>query len=414
MIEKHTSTTYTPPQNELEAVYAISRAVATISDSNESLDEIILLIRKVFIFDNIVIYIQLTDKSIEPIHARAIGRGRFLEADLVWGESVANESIKSEKIIKKIEELDNANFERTDNRHYLSMPLLFGSKIEGAIVFIRFGGPPYLPDHIRLAKFITDLIALHLRNRQLVDQIAELEAKRRLDNLQKDFISMISHELLTPLGFIKGYTTTLLRNDTSWDNKIRQEFLTIINREADHLRNLIINLLDSSRLETGHLKLNYQPIWLYTNLREICLRVKSHHTQSRIILDQSNGDIQIYVDPVRFAQVIENILNNAIKYAPNSPIKISIKKKREIVCIIIGDKGPGISQDHIEKIFRRFYRIPGKIEASIQGVGLGLYISQKIIQAHGGDLFAKSSPQNGTTFHIQLPYGDLRLSESID
>jgi len=177
---------------------------------------------------------------------------------------------------------------------------------------------------------------------------------------------------------------------------------------------LIINLLDSSRLETGHLKLNYQPIWLYTNLREICLRVKSHHTQSRIILDQSNGDIQIYVDPVRFAQVIENILNNAIKYAPNSPIKISIKKKREIVCIIIGDKGPGISQDHIEKIFRRFYRIPGKIEASIQGVGLGLYISQKIIQAHGGDLFAKSSPQNGTTFHIQLPYGDLRLSESID
>jgi K+-sensing histidine kinase KdpD len=294
------------------------------------------------------------------------------------------------------------------------MPLLFGSKIEGAIVFIRFGGPPYLPDHIRLAKFITDLIALHLRNRQLVDQIAELEAKRRLDNLQKDFISMISHELLTPLGFIKGYTTTLLRNDTSWDNKIRQEFLTIINREADHLRNLIINLLDSSRLETGHLKLNYQPIWLYTNLREICLRVKSHHTQSRIILDQSNGDIQIYVDPVRFAQVIENILNNAIKYAPNSPIKISIKKKREIVCIIIGDKGPGISQDHIEKIFRRFYRIPGKIETSIQGVGLGLYISQKIIQAHGGDLFAKSSPQNGTTFHIQLPYGDLRLSESID
>ena len=105
---------------------------------------------------------------------------------------------------------------------------------------------------------------------QLVQRVVSLEAERRLDRLQEDFIATVSHELLTPLGFIKGYATTLLRADATWDENTRSEFLTIIDEEADRLRELIENLMNSSRLQAGTLRLTYQPVRLDTFLKEIC------------------------------------------------------------------------------------------------------------------------------------------------
>ncbi len=99
----------------------------------------------------------------------------------------------------------------------MGLPLRLAGQSKGVLVFIRFGGPVFTPDQISLAEFIALHVAQILERKQLVNQIANLEAKRRLDSLQDDFIAMISHELLTPLGFIKGYATTLLREDTSWD-----------------------------------------------------------------------------------------------------------------------------------------------------------------------------------------------------
>ena len=387
---------------ELEAVYSISRTASSIGDTEAILEEIAQLSRSVFIFDNIVVYTKSDERNLEPTFARAIGRGRFREADLAWGELSAIDAYKYQKSIIRVEELDGANVDRTNIRHSLGIPLRVGEETMGALVFIRFGGPIFTSNHINLAEFIAIHVSQLLSHRSLVEQIADLEAKRRLDSLQDDFIATVSHELLTPLGFIKGYATTLLREDITWDDESRNEFLTIIDEEADRLRSLLDNLMDSSRLQSGTLQMSYQPIRLDTMLRDISLRAKSRNDKLSIDLQNNTPKLMIHADPTRLAQVFDNIIGNAIKYAPDSPLLIKTCFQGNQVRISIKDYGPGISPEHLEKIFKRFYRIP-EHSTSARGTGLGLYICRKIVQAHGGSITAKSELGDGTTFMICLP-----------
>lgn len=388
---------------ELEAVYAISRRVAEAEDTETALDEIVRIIRPVFIFDNMVLYIcSQDDKTLEPSFARAIGRGRFREADLAWGESTAQRTYREQQVVTQVEQLQGAEGDRTNLRYSLGLPVHLRGQTFGALVFIRFGGPTYLPEHIHLAEFVAQHVAQLLQRHQLVARIAELEARRRLDMLQDDFISTISHELLTPLGFIKGYTTTLLREDITWDEGTRREFLAIINEESDRLRELIDNLLDSSRLQAGTLRMNFQTIRLDAMLKDISLRARSRNENLSVELALKASNVQVQADPARLAQVFDNILNNAIKYAPNSPVQISLGRNDQMATVAISDRGPGIAPQHLDKLFQRFYRVPESSSAT-RGTGLGLYICRKIIQAHNGEITVESTLGKGTTFYIRLP-----------
>lgn len=402
MIEEGAHPVILRPQ-ELEAVYAINQAVAGTVDTDVALNQIIAISRPVFIFDNIVLYEKRESDTLEPTFAKAIGRGRFREADLAWGEIIAQDACQSGKAINQVEKISGGANDRTNNRHFLGLPLKLGNTILGALVFIRFGGPVFTSDQIHLAEFISIHIAQLLEHRLLVEQVAELEAKRRLDSLQDDFVAMISHELLTPLGFIKGYATTLLREDTSWDEQTRREFLTIIDEESDRLRELIDNLMDSSRLQAGTLKMSFQPTRLDTFLKDLTIRARSLHNDLDIKLEIQDSNAKVQTDPTRLAQVFENILNNAIKYAPNSPVLVTLEYYPGAACVSISDNGPGIAPEHLPKLFQRFYRV-SETSAATRGTGLGLYICRKIVQAHGGEISVESTVGQGTTFRIHLPY----------
>ena len=401
MVGKNKEAIALEPQ-ELEAVYTLSQAVASAVSTEAALDKIVKIARPIFIFDNIVLYEKLPEGGLDPTYARAIGRGRFREADLAWGEVVANDAYQFGKTTSRFEELDGGSSDRTNVRHFLGIPLKLAGQSKGVLVFIRFGGPVFTSDQIHLAEFIALHVAQILERKQLVNQIANLEAKRRLDSLQDDFIAMISHELLTPLGFIKGYATTLLREDTSWDEVTRREFLSIIDEESDRLRNLIDNLLDSSRLQAGTLQMVFQTVRLDTFLKELSLRMRSMYDTLRVDLELRASGLQANADPTRLTQVFDNIVSNAIKYAPGSAIKIILDKKNQQARISVQDYGPGIPLEHLDKIFQRFYRIQ-QTSTSVRGSGLGLYITRKIIQAHGGEIEAQSHVGMGTTFQIYLP-----------
>ena len=233
-------------------------------------------------------------------------------------------------------------------------------------------------------------------------EIENLEHELRLKRLQDDFVATISHELRTPLGFIKGYATTLLREDTTWNNGTRREFLIIIDEETDRLCELIDNLLDSSRLQSGTLRMEFQPMKLNTLLKDVCLRAQSFEKNQEIELDIYKSKFHVQVDPTRIAQVIENLLSNAQKYAPDSKVKITLNKRKDHALISVRDFGPGIDPDHLDHIFNRFYQIPNTT-SSVRGTGLGLFICRRIIDAHDGEIFAESTYGEGSTFHISLP-----------
>lgn len=397
---------------ELEAVYAISRAVAQAVNLDSALDEIIHLARPVFIFDNMVLYLKKGEEALEPAYARAIGRGRSQEADLAWGETTAHQALQTNQVAILIEKMENFETDRTRLRYSLGLPLSWGSENAlGALVFIRFGGPSFKPDQIRLSEFIAVHVAQLMGHTYLVQRVASLEAERRLNRLQEDFIATVSHELLTPLGFIKGYATTLLRDDIDWDSNTRQEFLSIIDDEADRLRELIENLMDSSRLQAGTLRMSFQPLRLDTFLKDMVLRAGSRNEEIQIYLDLKINGLQIQADPTRLAQVFDNLLSNAIKYAPGAQVKITLAKESEQAQMTVSDNGPGIASENLKNLFNRFYRVPSN-NVTVRGTGLGLYICRRIIQAHGGEITVESVLGEGTTFHIYLPLEMKEVTET--
>jgi signal transduction histidine kinase len=406
MTNKVTETSSLKPK-ELEAVYAISNVVAETIDIDESLDQVTKIARKVFIFDNAVIYLLEEEKNgkggeeIEPFFARAIGRGRSTAEDLKWGDIAALATIDhGDVFIQESEIVPGAD--RLDQDFYLGMPMIVGGNITGALVFIRFGGPNYTDDQILLAKFITTHVSQLFEHERLVERIANLEADRRLTELQDDFIALVSHELNTPLGFIKGYATTLLRKDTDWDRETRNEFLTIIDEESDRLNELIENLLDSYRLKSGTLEMKIKPTKLNLFFKSILDRLNTTDINLNIKISVSPSNLSAMCDSKRLTQVMDNLINNASKYAPNSTLTINATQEGENVHITVSDTGPGIPENHLEHLFNRFYRVPER-SAGVRGTGLGLYICQQIIHSHKGDISVESTLNKGTTFHILLP-----------
>jgi K+-sensing histidine kinase KdpD len=387
--------------NELEAFYNISKIVSEEVDVDKALERIIRIARNVLVFDSAVVYIRDKEKEPEAVFARAIGRGKSSGHRLPWGEAPAKETFRTGKVFINEARAD-PSADRLDQHFYLSLPMLIGGAITGALVFIRFGGPSYEEQHIKLAEFITTHISHLFEHKRLVEQIADLQAQQRLAQYQDEFIAMVSHELKTPLGFIKGYTTTLLRDDTTWDPQTQQEFLTIIDEETDRLSEQIENLLDSFRLKSRLVVVDLKPFSLSSFFQSIIGKLANQEINLEINLQIEPSQLEVLADRKMLAQVVTNLISNASKYAPNSILEIKAVQITDSIQLEFKDNGPGIPEVHLKKIFDQFYRVPER-SGGVRGAGLGLYICKQIIDAHNGEIRAESTVGQGTNFLIKLP-----------
>jgi signal transduction histidine kinase len=374
--------------------------------SRNVIEKFMLTLRKEFVFDNVAVYLQdASTQMLEVVFARAVGRSKNAEADAAWGEGFAGQVVKKGKLLVQDPRPDVSPDDRLHQAYLLGLPLRVGGKVNGAVVFVRFGGPVYLEEHITIASLAAEILSMLFERATWNQMQDDLQDLRRQMQLQEDFVSTISHELRTPLGFIKGYSTSLLREDTSWDEQTQKEFLMIIDEEADRLSLLIENVLESARLQSKTLPLRFQPIRLDAVLRDVVMRVRARRKDLEISM-QVDTVPPVYGDGVRLAQVFDNLFTNAIKYAPGAPIVISLSEVYQDIMITFTDHGPGIPAESLPFIFERFYRVRG--EKTVTGTGLGLYICKQIIQAHRGKIWAESAPGQGTTFFIQLPIDSSR------
>jgi len=391
------------------ALESLARLCGSIikEDWKKSLDALFTLLRKEFVFDNLAVYLLEQNNSVpEVAYARAAGRGRSHEADASWGEEIANQVVASRRIV-----VTNPSKQVSPDR--IAMPCLLGLPIElsdrrGALVFVRFGGPKYTKAEMPLAALAAVQAARAFEQRFLQENLAQLEHARHRAQLQDDFIATISHELHTPLGFIKGYTTSLLRSDTTWDMATQREFLTIIDEESDHLMNLIGRMLDSARLQSGSMPMDFQPVRMDSLIRDVVMRVRGRQKDLDIALDLMPSP-PIQADTVRLAQVFDNLFENAIKYAPACKITITLQVERDRQVVTFSDAGPGIPLEHLPFLFERFYRVPA--HSGKHGAGLGLFICRQIIQAHRGEISVRTTPGKGTAFRIELPAPPKKASD---
>ncbi|KPL82807.1 hypothetical protein SE15_12200 [Thermanaerothrix daxensis] len=232
--------------------------------------------------------------------------------------------------------------------------------------------------------------------------VRDITRFREADELKSTFISIISHELKTPLALIKGYVSTLRREDAQWDPEIVQESLAIIEEEADRLGALIENLLDASRLQAGGLTLKRADVWLPELASRVSQRMATQTSRHTIVVDFPTDFPVILADEDRLQQVLTNLISNAIKYAPQGEIRISGRVQPDVVIVCVSDQGPGIAPSDRPHIFDRFYRSP-EVMRQTKGAGLGLYLSRAIIEAHGGKIWVDSGTEQGARICFSLP-----------
>jgi signal transduction histidine kinase len=381
-------------------IHELMKTALEAGDPRVSIEHFVTTLRQQFVFDNVAVYLH--DKrtnTLEIVYARAVGRAKSAEADAAWGETFAGQVLATGTVLLQDPETDISKDDRLRQAYLLGIPLRADGLIGGALVFVRFGGPPYEQAHLTIAALVGEILSIMFERQAWKRMHEELHELKQQMQLQEDFVSTISHELRTPLGFIKGYSTSLLRKDTSWDPETQQEFLTIIDEEADRLSLLIENVLESARLQSRTLPLRFQPLRLDAVIRDVVTRLRSRYKD----LDVNMALVStppVQGDGVRIAQVFDNLFTNAMKYAPGSSIQVGLQQVGQHLVVSMKDYGPGIPEESLPLVFDRFYRVRSE---KATGTGLGLYICKQIIDAHHGKIWAESTLGKGTTFFIELP-----------
>jgi two-component system phosphate regulon sensor histidine kinase PhoR len=233
----------------------------------------------------------------------------------------------------------------------------------------------------------------------------DLTRTKQLENTRQEFVANVSHELRTPLSLIKGYVETLL--DGAKDNpELATRFLQTIEKHTDRLTFLIEDLLTVSRLESGQIAMNRQPVELRKEVDRVLDDLRAVATERAIHADNNVPEKLVAVADVdRLEQVLFNLIDNAFKYGRKGGL-VQIGARAlpdDKVEIWVMDNGPGIPTEAQERIFERFYRVDRARSRETGGTGLGLSIVKHIVQAHGGEVWVKSEFGQGATFFFTLP-----------
>jgi signal transduction histidine kinase len=208
----------------------------------------------------------------------------------------------------------------------------------------------------------------------------------------------------TPLTSIKGYSTALLMDEVTFSQESQQEFLQMIDEECDILQDLIRDLLESSIIDAGLLRLEIQPVRLPRLVQNVVDELARRTSKHRFILDFPGDFPLLDADPDRLLQVLRNLLDNAIKYSPDGGLIVvrgTVQQKE--VAVSVADQGIGLAPEHLNRLFEKFFRAKSSLGGHVVGSGLGLPISRTIVEAHGGRIWAESQLGQGTTLFFTLP-----------
>lgn len=239
---------------------------------------------------------------------------------------------------------------------------------------------------------------------RVILNVTDITRFRQAEELKTTFISVVSHELKTPVALIKGYAETLRREDATWDPATIQDSLAVIAEEADHLTHLIDNLLEASRIQAGRLKLEPTDVSLPRLAQKIVDGVRLQTTAHTFELDFPDDFPLVWGDPERLQEALSNLIDNAVKYSPSGgTIWIGGRVDQTSVTVYVADQGIGIPAEEQDRIFDRFHRVESDQQKRTKGTGLGLYLVKAIVEAHGGRVWVESVSGRGSIFIFVLP-----------
>ncbi|HWL90575.1 MAG TPA: ATP-binding protein [Actinomycetota bacterium] len=232
--------------------------------------------------------------------------------------------------------------------------------------------------------------------------------ERKAEQIKQDFVSMVSHELRSPLTPLRGFLSSLVEGTVEDDPDTRLEYYRIMLRQAQRLERVVNDMLDASLIEAGGLVVDLQPAPLDHVLGRIVREFREQRPDRPVVLHEAHRPSIVFADPFRVEQVVLNLLSNADKYTPEGlPIDVSTETWDGSVTVSVRDIGPGIPIEHRDLIFDRFYRVKDGAAAGRPGTGLGLYIAKTLVEAMSGRIWVDSGIGIGTTFSFSLQTVDV-------
>ena len=291
-------------------------------------------------------------------------------------------------------------------RSELVTPLLLGARTIGMLSISRDRVDAFSEDEVELIALLGRLVATAVQNirayeaeRRRVDELAQLS------QLRADFVSLVSHELRSPMAAVIGAARTLQDRWRMLTAEQRESFLALIGDETARLAELVGDVLDTSRIEAGTFSYRFEEVDLGRVVDEAIETAVLAQQEVPVVASGHGALPAIRGDRTRLRQVLGNLIENAVKYSPEGgEVRVSAAAANGEVRIAVRDAGPGIPRDHQARIFEKFGRVdvPG---ASKPGTGLGLFIARSIAEAHGGSLDVSSGAEPGSTFTLTLPVG---------
>lgn len=237
-----------------------------------------------------------------------------------------------------------------------------------------------------------------------IGSIRDVTKAKEVEQLQNDFVSIVSHELRGPLTAIKGFVQTLILKGENLSLDMRQDFLSTINEQADRLNQLVEDLLNVSRIESRRLHMTMTEVDIEALCRKLLNQFRAKWGERDIVIESDPSVPLVQADEKKLDEVLVNLIDNAVKYSPDGgTVKVTMTPKEDSVEVSVEDSGIGISPEEAARLFEKFHRIATPETRDIGGTGLGLYIVKNLVEAHGGRIIVTSAEGVGSTFSFTLP-----------
>jgi signal transduction histidine kinase len=350
--------------------------------------------------------------------------GRVARFDI--GEGIVGWAVKHRTTVAVDDATRDQRFKTLDlayaPRSSLVMPLESPRHLVGALCLARRTVQPFTSLEQAMVGIIANQAAISIDNARLYaqqkEQLAEIELQKRevevantqireISRYKSEFLANMSHELRTPLNAILGFSEILKDNLVgNLTPQQRQECLENIHTSGKHLLELVNDVLDLSKVEAGRMELSYETFAVSAAFREVRNVIRSLTERRDLTLsdDIKPPDLEVRADKSKFKQVMYNLLSNAIKFTPaGGRVWVNARAEKAELTVEVGDTGVGIAAEHQELIFTEFFQVDGEPTHQVQGTGLGLSLTRRLVQLHGGSISVESGRGQGSVFTFRIP-----------
>jgi signal transduction histidine kinase len=400
---------------EVSTLYSFAQKLTTSLDLDEVLDSIVSTLKEVLDCRGVSIALLVPESQLLEIRAAAGLQAKWKQAaKLKVGEGISGKVAETAQSIYVPDTRAVPDFIFFDPvvRSLLVVPLKVKDRVIGTLAIDQVSADAFTKNDERLLAIAAAQAAIVIENAQLYADIKERANKleqayrelQEIDQLKDELVQNVSHELRTPLTFIKGYVELLLESDMGPLNENQRESLTIVAEKTNALTRLVSDIIFLQQIERESLELAMLDLSEIARMALQSCEVTATSAGISLRLDARPGLTKVPVDRDRINQVFDNLLGNAIKFSPKGgTLAIAVVDIGNALKIAVSDDGIGIPADKLPHIFDRFYQVDGSATRRFGGAGLGLAITKRIVEAHGGHIWAESKFGEGSQFIFTLP-----------